>query len=269
MKRIVLLMMAGGVFAGCDQGGGSLFEPGGQTGERWTIRCFQSVAPDHERAVNALAEELKKASGIRAGAVRTKHEANLSTLYYGSYRKVYDATTGTTRFPPELTKDITTIRSLIIAQRSPFLLAQCELMNQKNIGPPEWNLSRAPGDLSLQIAVFYNEGDFEERELAAVQYCESLRKEGIEAWYYHYDNGRSIVCIGHFAATASMGRLDGGEEMAQEVKDLIAKREEFKYNLVNGRVMRIRMPSGEFLPSPSCLVRIPRAGGPADGMELP
>ncbi len=260
-------------FAGCERGGGggggNVFEMlDDQKGERWTIRAFQSMAPDHERVVNALAEELKKVRGINARAVRVKHEAGASTLYYGSYKKTYDSKTQTGKFPPELTQDITLIRSLMLGTQSPFLLAQIELMNRKSVGPPELDLARAPGDLTLQVAVFYNEGEFQERELAAVQYAEALRQEGFEAWYHHFDTGRSVVTVGHFPSSAVVVRLDGTEEISQDVRDLIARKDEFRYTLMNGRVMKVRRPTGEFQPAPSCLVPIPRPGA-APGPEMP
>ncbi len=201
--------------------------------------------------------------------MRVKHEAQTSTLYYGTYRKQYDAQLKTMKFPPELTRDISVIRSLTMGNQVPFLFAQFELMNRKNIGPPEWDLVKAPGEMSLQVAVFFNEADFQERELAAVQYCEALRKEGFEAYYHHYDTGRSVVCVGSFPASAVTVRMDGTEEPAREVRELIARKEEFKYNLVNGRIVKFRGPSGEFQPTPSCLIRVPRPDVTPLNMEAP
>ncbi|HOW18973.1 MAG TPA: hypothetical protein PLC79_08050 [Phycisphaerae bacterium] len=242
------------------------------TGERWTIRCFQSSGPDHERIVNNLAEQLRKIQGINASAVRVKHEAGVSILYYGTYRKQFDPRTNTTKFPPKLTQDIVLIRSLTMGSQTPFLMAQCELVDRKPVGPPEWDLQKAPGDLSLQIAVFYNEGDFQERELAAVQYVEALRKEGFEAWYHHYDNGRSIVCVGHFPASAVTLRMDGTQEFSPEVEALMRRNEDFRRMYVNGQAMKVRDPSGQFRPMPSVLVRTRAPGSEADaagGLSAP
>jgi hypothetical protein len=243
-------------FAGCQNGGGRLLLGDDQTGERWTIRCIQSTAPDHERIVNTLAEQLKKVRGVNASTVRTKHAAGFSVLYYGSYKKRLDPKTNTTTFPPELTQDMVLIRSLRMGSQNPFLMAQCELMSKKTIGPPEWDLDKAPGDLSLQIAVFYNEGEFQERELAAVQYVEALRKEGFEAWYHHFDNGKSIVCVGHFSATAVSRRPDGTAEYASEVEALMRQNDEFRRMWVNGQPMKVRGPAGDFKPIPSVLIRV-------------
>jgi hypothetical protein len=249
-------------FAGCEKGAGGRLSFGDDlTGEHWTIRCFESAAPEHERIVNNLGEQLKKIQGVNAKVVRVKHEASRSILYYGTYKKQFDPKTNVTKFPPQLTQDILVIRALRMGTQTPFALAECELMNKKVVGPPEWDLIKAPEDLSLQIAVFYNEGEFQDRELAAVQYVEALRKEGVEAWYHHYDNGRSVVCVGHFPASAVTRRQDGSEEIGPDVEALMQKNEDFRRMSVNGRMMRVRMPSGEFKPLPSSLipVRAPNA----------
>lgn len=254
---------------GCEENGGKFRIGDDLAGERWTIRCFQSTSPEHEKIVNNLAEQLRKVQGVNAKAVRVKHEAGTSVLYYGSYRKQFDRKTNSTKFPPELTQDMLLIRALTMGSQNPFLLAQCELMNKKVIGPPEWELTRAPGDLSLQIAVFFNEGEFQERELAAVQYTEALRKEGVEAYYHHYDNGRSIVCVGHFPATAVTRRTDGGEEYAPEVDAVLRQNQEFRRMAVNGQYMRVRDPAGEFKPVPSALIRIHGADSTENEFETP
>lgn len=271
--RLCVACVAAGLAAlsGCDPASNrTVLRQDAVGGETWSILCLRSSAPDHVRITEELADGLRKTGGIDARAVRVQHDSGSSAIYYGTYRKQYDPRTGVSRFPPELTRDISLIRSLSVGNQCPFLLAQTELVGGvKSVGPPEWDLRRAPGDLSLQIAVFYNEGEFQERETAAVQYVQALRAEGIEAWYLHGPEGRSIVTVGHFPFTAMTLRIDGSQEVRPEVQELQNSREEFKYNLVNGRIMRIRAPNGEFRPMPSFLVPIPRPGTPGAPEGLP
>ena len=249
--------------AGCTQGssgGGNLF--GGDGGEKWSILCLRSSGPQHAQQIDSLADSLRRVNGLNPRAVRVEHTPTSSALYYGTYAKQYDAQKKVSRFPPDFTRDIRLIRSLALGNQRPFLYAEPELIGTKNIGPPEWDLRRAPGDFSLQVAVFYNQGEFQQREEAAVQYCEMLRKEGIEAWYYHGQTGKSIVCVGHFPSSAVVTTPEGNREFGPEIKEMIARKEEFRYNLVNGYKIRSRTPSGETRYAPSFLVAIPKQGEP-------
>ena len=58
--------------------------------------------------------------------------------------------------------------------------------------PPEWDLTRAAGAYSLQIAVFK---DSPERRAAAVEAVRAARAGGYDAYYYHGPTASS-VCIG-------------------------------------------------------------------------
>jgi hypothetical protein len=252
--------------AGCTQGGGGGGGDGlfgnNVRGEKWSILCLRSNVAQHEQQINALAESLKKVAGINPRAVRVEHTPTASTLYYGTYGKQYDAEKNVTMFPPVFTQDIKLIRSLALGNHRPFLYAAPELISRKNIGPPEWDLRRAPGDLSLQVAEFYNQGDFQQREEAAVAYCEMLRQEDIEAWYYHDESGKSFVCVGHFSPSADVRTPDGKRDYGPEVKQLIARKEELQYNLVNGYKVKSRVGPGEMRYTPSFLRPIPKEGEP-------
>ncbi|MBN1488610.1 MAG: hypothetical protein JXA69_01730 [Phycisphaerae bacterium] len=262
----VLAML--GTLAGCQDGGqGFAFGPSEPEGERWTIRCYVSTAPNHQAEVDSLAEGLKRVDGLSAKGVRTEHGATSSKLLYGSYRKIVDAKTNVVRFPDELTRDMAIIRRLTMGSGRPFLGAECELVTKKNLGPPEWDVRNAKGELTLQVATFFNEGRFQERELAAVQYVELLRGEGYEAFYYHDPFGKSFVCVGAFPASAVIRRRDGTAEYSPALRELIASKEEFQYNLVNGRITKTRQGAGEFQPIPSCLIPIPQTDTTSDEWE--
>jgi hypothetical protein len=271
------LVIAGlAVFAaagrGCEStggpGGGARWGAAQQGGEQWTIRCVESTAPQRRRVIEAYAEGLKRVGGIDPGRVRVSHEPTRSVLFYGTYQKVYNAEKRTMQFSEAMTRDIKLIRSLTMNGQYPFLLAEPEPLEHKEPGPPEWDLTKAPGAYALQIAVFYNEGKFQQRELAAVQYCQALREEGVEAWYHHGTHGRSIVCVGHFPASAVIEQPDGTREYSPDVARLQASHEDFGYNLINGRIVKRRQGDGELKPIPSFLVRIPKEGAPEDEWTL-
>lgn len=234
-------------------------------GEHWTIRCLRSTAADRRQTIELMAKGLRNVKQLDARKVRVEHAPAASTLYYGTYVKTFDAQAGLMRFPPDMTRDIRFIRQLAMGDQYPFEYAEPELVAGTGAsGPPEWDLRRAPGRFSLQVAVFYNEGEFRERELAAVQYCKALRDEGLEAWYHHGANGRSIVCVGHFddEQAQAVEKPDGTKDYSDEVKRVMNLREEFKYNLINGRIHKHRAAGGEFVPVASFLVPIPAAEDP-------
>ena len=69
-------------------GGPGLFQSSSRSGERWTIRCYQSAAPDHAETCEHLAKLLRDVPNLKASAVRVRSDAFSSTLYYGEYAKV-------------------------------------------------------------------------------------------------------------------------------------------------------------------------------------
>lgn len=80
-------------------------------------------------------------------------------------------------------------------------------------GPAKWDVRRAGGNASLCIGYFIDDELCKDRLTAAVKKVESLRKQGVEAWYYHGQD-RSGVYVGHFNADwewVGAGKTMGGK----------------------------------------------------------
>ena len=78
-------------------------------------------------------------------------------------------------------------------------LPRQEKKKQIAVGPPKWDLRRAPGNASLCIGSFIKAKDCKNPAADAVKLVKKLRDDGVEAWYYH-GQYRSGVYVGHFNA---------------------------------------------------------------------
>ena len=106
----------------------------------------------------------------------------------------------------------------------------------EDVGPAEWNLSSAPGDYTVVVAVFYDlrEAKYFGRKQNAVEYCRQLRDQGHDA-YYHHGPSQSTVSVGAFPASA-VKKVVTEEAVRLDILDprvdLIVK--QFKQLAVNG-----------------------------------
>ncbi len=248
---------------GSTTGGGSLFAPAPSSKERWTIRALHTSAPGHQAYVLRLAEELKRAPGLKPNRVRIVADATGSSIYYGEYVKIASpAEPDRLVFPADYQRDIDMIRRLIINQTTPFFYAEPELVDK----PPqpqvsEFDVSRARGTYTLYVAVFYNTPGFDQRREAAEQYVALLRQEGYSAYYRHEDV-RSYVFVGDFTNEDIVAEPGGAVHYGPRVEALINQRpEEFRHLTENGHLVKYPTPSGQLAPPQSYLVPVPREGG--------
>ena len=197
-----LVLLAGMLIlsAGCQQTSEGQWElkswgpPEQDKGEPWTILCLETYGPEGRRPVELLADALRKTQGLKPDSVRVADVGDTHRLYYGTYYRQRDANTGEYRIPPELRRDMSYIRELASGPSYPFLLCLPVPQESDQVGPPEWDLRRAPGDFTLLVAVY---ADMPERREAAVEHVRLLREQGEEAYYYHYMS-KSHVCVGSF-----------------------------------------------------------------------
>jgi len=172
---------------------GSAFSP---KGTPWTILCMERQGPGRQETIRRFAETLKRTPGIREEDVIIwdEPEHDVTRLYYGTYYRKTNPRTGSTDIPWGLRRDLRLIKDLGTPDGKPvFLLARKVRVPQRDVGKPEWELSRnASGKYSLQVAVFEPSDEFWEFKKAAAEYCELLRDKGYEAYYYHGD-GASMV----------------------------------------------------------------------------
>jgi hypothetical protein len=226
-------------------------------GEPWTILCLETYGPEGRDPAELLAGALRNAKGLEPDSVRLVHDGESHRLYYGTYYRDRDPDTGEYRIPLELRRDMTYIRQLASGQTYPFLHCLPVPRDADHVGPPEWDLSRAPGDYTLLVAVY---ADMPERREAAVEHVKLLREQGEEAYYYHHLS-KSHVCVGSFvdSSAASYGRA------VPRIDDptLRIARRKHPHFIYNGQYISNvnRDPAGNITSKtrqPTRLVRIPR-----------
>ncbi len=251
------------VLGGCESGGRS---SGGFQGfarrqtEEWTILCAELTGPFHRDNCLALADSLRATPGIRSGDVRCDHDTTneSSRLYYSKYRRTRHPRTNRLDTPKRLRNDMFLIFDLADDQKRRIFgdARAVRYIQPEGLALRQWALTNAPGMYSLQIAVFYPEGDFTGSRKLAGQFVAELRGEGHEA-YYHHEEVMSMVTIGSFDESAVITRKDGTIYLSEEVLRLQASDPRFKYNYQNGRVINKKLDDLK-VGSPSFLVRIPR-----------
>jgi len=241
---------------------GKLFSTEPDNKERWTINCrhFDAIiSPEHQRHANSLADTLKRARGINPKKVSVLTDNTGSSIHYGSYTKVVSKKTGRLVFPQQFIKDIELIRRLSHKKSTPFFGARPEFLETgKTATQDQWDVSKAKGEYTLQIAVFYNTPTFDKRKEVAEQYAKILREEGYNA-YYRHEIVKSHVFVGHFNETDIVKMPDGTMRYGPKVEEFIAKNpEEFKYLHENGYLLKTRGADGKMHPPMSYLVKVPR-----------
>ncbi|MFO0837766.1 MAG: hypothetical protein U1D55_04510 [Phycisphaerae bacterium] len=240
----------------------------------WAIRCatFQGNGRSEQAAVYEKA--LKQASGLNARLVTVIDENGASVLCYGRYAHHFEAATARETFKPDPRKDLEKIRELSLETDGkvawPFRLATLIPLPESDAGPPEWQIANARGHWSLQVGVFYNEGEMRQRKQAAVEYCKLLRQQGQEA-YFHHGPVNSSVCIGAFPKEAiqTVRReepLTGRIQFTQKIVDpkMLELQKKYPNNTQNGHIISTvtydSKGQKQRSPEPSFPVEIPRGG---------
>lgn len=214
---------------------------GGDSG--WAILLERVAGEDHAQRASQRAAVLGRALGRTD--VRTRQVSSGSAVVLGSYSDPDDQ---------RAQHDLEYVKSLTLQGTRPFAMALLVPPPLKPGSTPQYDLTRVAKTLedvythTLQVAVFA--GDEGVRRADAERYAQQLRREGVEAFYFH---GRRVssVTIGTF--TAHDFDLDTGY-ISPRLERL---RERYPYNLYNGEVQR-EQRTGE--PWNSALVKIPRVG---------
>ncbi len=264
--------------AACVTPAGCTLDPDGEAsrraaaaGDQWAVRLWEDNRPGHIRRIGEIKDELARRTGW--DDLWIVHEDHGSTLYWDT-------------FPAPDTREaqqrLQEARAWRTEQgRRSFAKAVLWKVSRGDVGPPQWQLSRAPGEYSVCIAVFHNvpAENFYERKQAAVAYCRQLRESGTEA-YYHHGLSRSSVTVGAFPASSvrrvRQGSRHTGVGYVEKVVDPRMKAVLKRYPLmaVNGMIENVTVPAepGERQPSKrvpvkSYPVHIPRDGKPENRDE--
>jgi hypothetical protein len=251
--------------AGCElnlDGGAS--RRGAAPDEQWAVRLWEDKRPGHAQRIGQIKDELARRTGW--DDLWIVHEDHGSTLYWGTFPSPSSS---------KAQKRLQEARAWRSdeGRRSFAEAILWKVSGDDELGPPEWRLSRAPGEYSVCIAVFHNvpAENFYGRKQAAVAYCRQLRESGTEA-YYHHGRSRSSVTVGAFPASsvrrARRGSEDTGVGYVEQVVDprMKAVLQRFPVMAVNGMREKVVVPTpGERFPSKQVVVKsyavhIPREG---------
>jgi hypothetical protein len=254
MRRAALACwLALGAVAGCN--GQNSITPRGSAGEEdeelYAIRCVTMIGAERFRQAATAEKLLKNVSGLRPELVLVRHLEDESNVYYGRYQRLHDAASGRESFRPDFRRDLKLIRtlSLTVTDRNlgqrvewPFLQATVESLPSSHQGNPAWDLARADGYWSWQVAVFVNEGEMRRRKAVAEEYTRQLRDQGEQA-FYHHGAVYSSVCIGLFPKSSvqtveSRDPLTGRVTTVNRIVDprMLDLARRYPHNLHNGRV---------------------------------
>ncbi len=197
---------------------------------QWTLLVYHLQGPSHVSDANSLKSSLIQKTRRRDWYVI--HSADESALYFGYYRAFddkLDPATKTAQADLEFVKNL----ELLDTDGQPMTAFKrtagfVPIASPDPVAPPEWNLfnkdrEKGPKDptrayWSLQIMAFRANPL---RKAAAVQAVAALRKDGVEAYYYHGETVSS-VCVGAWPMEAvEQQKHDGDHTVVDESKTLV------------------------------------------------
>lgn len=235
---------------GCASGGG-----GG--GAPWTIRCLELRGPNRSLMMSQFTKTLKRTPGIRGQDIYVMDSSDDAiNLYYGTYLRRMNATTGRRNMPKKLRSDLDLIKQLGDESGRRFFLRAIPVRKPTlDVGNPAWDLRRVDAAYSLQVAIFEPNEEFWECKEAAAVYCKLLRDKGYEAYYYHSESS-SLVTVGTFGPEEVTTGTDGRNYYSPRVL-LLQRKKLLKHNLLNGKIYTVPNDKGQRVAVPSRLVHIP------------
>ncbi|HVT87433.1 MAG TPA: hypothetical protein VHD56_01160 [Tepidisphaeraceae bacterium] len=165
-------------------------------GAQYTIYAGRVEGDSHVLRADRDKAALIASTGMKDWYV--VHSDAQSIIYYGFYRSINDP-----KDQAETTRAQTDRQKILLLGdkmgNRPFAQALfVELTAPDPAAPPQWDLTTAKGEWTLQIAVYKGSPD---RKQAAVDAVAEARKAGVEAYYYHGESA-SLVCVGSWPESA-------------------------------------------------------------------
>lgn len=282
LHTAALLLAVAGVVAGAGERGLFDFgkkEPPAAVEDAWAVRCLSVRGSERFKIVDKYAAALKTVKGLDAKLVLPIHGDEDSVLYYGRYQRTLNSATQQPEYRPNPAKGLDLIQSLNVSNSNlvpndpnnwPFRMATIAQLPAGASTHPEWNLDNATGYWSLHVAVFYNTDQMTQRKSAAVEYCELLREQSVEA-YFHHGSDKSSVTVGIFQADAVVDvqdedALTGNLRVACKIAEprIAELQKKFPHSHENGHLIsqRTQDPTAaggyKKTPTPSFIIRLPK-----------
>lgn len=192
---LILMGLAGLVEAADNKGAAPAASAASSAAQTYTIFCMTFSGKGHIEQAKSLRDKMIKSTDIKDWYVVSTTET--STLYYGYYTTIDEK-----KDPKEAAraqKDRKAVGDIQSNGKPMFMPLLLTVEEADPAGKPEWDLRNAKGFWSLQIAAFK---DDPHRKTSAVQAVAELRKEGVDAFFYHGPTVSS-VCVGSFPESAA------------------------------------------------------------------
>lgn len=228
--------------------------PGG-----WSVLILGLKGDLDARATQNVLKSVR-ASGVPEATVRTQGEG--SAIVAGSFDSPSD---------PQAQQLLKRVKDITVDGQRPYAGAYLVPPQASIIkgSVPEWDLRNARQrfgrdiEYTLQINIYTNPSgrptasELKEFRKAAEDAARSLRRDGVEAYYYH-DNAGSTVTVGLF----TQQEIDDGFSLRPGAgKGLRDLQQKFPHGLVNGAGVKEKGTDSKGRPTenlrPSFLVRVP------------
>jgi len=182
---------------------------------------------DHVQQAKRFKNETEKRT--KWTDLRVVHMEDRSELYKGIYPSIKAAQ-----------GDLAKAKEWVApAGYPPYKNAIVVVVPGQYVGPAELNLRNAKGAYTVVVAVFYNvpANNYLTRKTDAVSYCQRLRANNYEAYYYH-GPVNSLVTVGSFPESSVRMVTEKGVTKPKIVDsriNAIMKEEQFEYLAINGQ----------------------------------
>ena len=210
----------------------------------WAIALDAYGGPDHRAVAEQRRVALSRDSGVKDMWVAD--DGQTTVVYSGHYASVDDkqAQADLRRWRERQSRTPTASCLLVPVNPSGGVLSKFDLRSM--VGK---------GLYTLQIG-FYDEAFGKGFRKAAEQAVATLRKEGVEAYFYHGPH-RSMVTVGVFGENATVAATHGEFVYRQYAPVIEALQRKFPYNFGNGSSIIQKSPMGKATTQPSFLVQLP------------